>query len=121
MPWVHMASANLTVSGVDTSGTRFGKPAYIHFILAGVIVVLTFIKRIWAKRFNLLFAALNLAWAFKNFVVISKCDGGECPERQTGLYLALAASITLLITTFFPNMKIPATEPDGVTEDEVDN
>ena len=110
MPWVHIESVNLAVSGVDTEGTRFGKPAYIHFMLVGLIIVFSFIKQIWAKRFNLLFAAINLAWAIKNFVVMTKCEAGECPEKQTGLYLLVVASIALLITAFFPNMKIPRDE-----------
>lgn len=119
MPWVHITPANLTISGVETEGTRFGKPAYIHFILVGLIILFSFIRTIWAKRFNLLFAALNLAWAIKNFVIITKCEAGECPERQTGLYLVLVASIALLITTFFPNMKI-ASEENSEYVDEAD-
>ncbi len=110
MPWVYIAPANLIVSGVDTEGTRFGKPAYLHFILAAVIILFTFIKKIWAKRFNLMFAALNLAWAIKNYMVMSRCEAGECPVKQTGLYLVLIAALALLITTFFPNMKIPVAD-----------
>lgn len=110
MPWVCIAPANLIVSGVDTEGTRFGKPAYLHFILAAVIILFTFIKKIWAKRFNLMFAALNLAWAIKNYMVMSRCEAGECPVKQTGLYLVLIAALALLITTFFPNMKIPVAD-----------
>lgn len=112
MPWVHISSAGITVSGVETAGTRFGKPAYIHFILTGIVVLFTFINALWAKRFNLLFAALNFAWALRNFVVITKCEAGECPEKQTGLYLVLIAAFALLVSTFFPNMKIasPAEE-----------
>ncbi|MFV0606430.1 MAG: hypothetical protein ACK5NK_11380 [Niabella sp.] len=107
MPWVQITQANITISGVDTAGTRFGKPAYFHFILVVIILLLTFIKQLWAKRFNLLFAALNVAWAFKNYVMISRCEGGECPQKEMGLYLVVIASFALLITTFFPNMKIP--------------
>lgn len=118
MPWAHIVSANLTISGVDTEGTRFGKPAYLHFLLGGLIILFSFIKRLWAKRFNLMFAALNLAWALKNFMIMSRCEGGECPEKQSGLYLVLIASIALLITTFFPNMKIPVAENDNEVKQE---
>lgn len=119
MPWVHIPSISLTISGVDTEGTRFGKPAYIHFILVAIIIALTFVKRLWAKRFNLFFAALNLAWAIKNFIVISSCEAGECPEKQTGIYLILIASIALLVTTFFPDLKIAVEEDNGtVLEDD---
>lgn len=110
MPWAIISGQEITISGVDTSGTRFGKPAYLHFVLTSAILILTFIKRIWAKRINLLFTALNLAWAIKNFILFGRCEAGECPERQMGLYLVLAAAIALLVTGFFPNMKIPVSE-----------
>ncbi len=116
MPWVYIAPANLIISGVDTEGTRFGIPAYLHFILAAVIILFTFIKKIWAKRFNLMFAALNLAWAIKNYIIMSRCEAGECPVKQTGIYLVLIAALTLLITTFFPNMKISVVEENEVTD-----
>ena len=116
MPWAQIASANIIISGVDTEGTRFGKPAYLHFILGALIILFTFIKRLWAKRFNLMFAALNLAWAIKNFMIVGRCEAGECPEKQTGLYLALLASAVLLFTTFFPNMKIPVDENGDSTK-----
>lgn len=113
MPWIHINSAGITISGVDTTGTSFGKPAYIHFVLSSVILFLTFVKRIWAKRFNLLLAALNFAWAIKNFMLLGRCEAGECPDRQTGLYLVLIASAALLITAFFPNMKMNTIENAG--------
>lgn len=106
MPWVIILNPPLTISGVDTIGTRFGKPAYNHFIFTALITLFSFIPKIWAKRFNLFFASLNVAWAIKNFSVISRCEAGECPQKQTGLYLVLFSSIVLLITVFFPNIKI---------------
>ena len=33
MPWVTIQSQQLVVSGVDATGTNYGKPAYFHFLL----------------------------------------------------------------------------------------
>ena len=105
-PWVFIASRDITISGIDATGTNFGKPGYFHFLCAFFFLLFNFIPKIWAKRSNLLVAALNIAWAIRNFFVIAACQGGECPEKKTGLYLVLVASIIILITTFFPDMKL---------------
>ncbi|MEO5945607.1 MAG: hypothetical protein ABIP79_02235 [Chitinophagaceae bacterium] len=105
-PWVFIASRNITISGVEATGTSFGKPGYFHLLCAFFFLLFHFIPRIWAKRSNLLVAALNMAWAIRNFFVIAACQGGECPEKKIGLYLASFASVVMLITTVFPDMKI---------------
>ncbi|MBO9593630.1 MAG: hypothetical protein J7599_12050 [Niabella sp.] len=114
MPWSQIQSMGLTLSGVDTTGTRYGRPAYNHFILTGVILLLTFITRIWAKRMNLLFGVLNLAWAIRNFILFGRCEAGDCPERQIGLYLVLLAAVILMLTILFPKMEL---KEDGTEED----
>lgn len=107
LPWVFLHDVNIVISGTDTTGTRYGEPAYNHFILVFFILAFTFIHKIWAKRWNLAVAALNLAWAIRNFILLSRCEAGECPEIRIGLYLVLITSIILLTTTFFPNIKLP--------------
>ena len=111
MPWMRIEDPALTISGVDTTGTRYGKPALTHFILTTLVVICSFIPRIWAKRMNLLFAALNLAWGIRNFGVIPRCEGGVCPEKLWGIYLLLVACIILMITALFPK------EPKGGGEE----
>lgn len=105
-PWVFIASRNMTISGIDATGTNFGKPGYFHFLCAFFFLLFNFIPKIWAKRSNLLVAALNIAWAIRNFFVIAACQGGECPEKKAGLYFVLFASVSMLISTFFPDMKL---------------
>lgn len=102
MPWMRIEDLGLTISGVDTTGTRYGKPALAHFVLAFFILISAFIPKIWAKRLGLLFAALNMAWAVRNFGVIPHCEAGVCPQKLTGIYLLLLASIVLMITALFP-------------------
>lgn len=101
-PWIRIEDPALTITGVDTTGTKFGKPGYAHFIMGLCILLCTFISKIWVKRMNLLFAAINLAWSIRNFSIIPSCDGGICPERLIGLYLVLFASIVLMLVALFP-------------------
>ena len=105
-PWVIIESKNITVSGIDAAGTNFGKPGYFHFIMTTLFVVFLLIPRVWAKRSNLLICAFNIAWAVRNYIIISACQMGECPEKKSGLYLTLFASAVMLLSSFFPDIKL---------------
>ena len=106
LPWVIIPSKNIVVSGVESSGTNFGKPGYNHFVLSFFFIIFHFIPRLWAKRSNLLVVALNIAWAIRNYFIISMCREGDCPEKQIGLWLVLLASILILIAALFPDIKL---------------
>jgi hypothetical protein len=102
MPWVLIPSKQLVISGMDASGTRYGKPGYLHLLLGFFYLIFTLIPAVWAKRFNLLVVAFNLAWTLRNFLILSLCRGGECPERQAGLYLLAMAGVLMLVAALFP-------------------
>jgi len=106
LPWVFISSQKIIVSGVDSTGTNFGKPGYTHFVLGFFFIVFHFIPKLWAKRVNLLVVALNIAWAIRNYFIISMCRVGECPEKQIGLWLVLLASALILIAALFPDVKL---------------
>ena len=106
LPWVIIPSKNIVVSGVESTGTNFGKPGYTHFVLSFFFIIFHFIPRLWAKRSNLLVVALNIAWAIRNYFIISMCREGDCPEKQIGLWLVLLASILILIAALFPDIKL---------------
>jgi hypothetical protein len=106
LPWVIIPSKNIVVSGVESSGTNFGKPGYNHFVLSFFFIIFHFIPRLWAKRSNLLVVALNIAWAIRNYFIISMCREGDCPEKQIGLWLVLLASVLILIAALFPDIKL---------------
>lgn len=105
-PWVFIESKNITVTGIKSGGTSFGKPGYFHFFLAVLYLVFTSIPRLWAKRWNLLIVALNIAWAARNYFIISACSGGECPEKKAGLYIVLVSSLIMLVAALFPRMEL---------------
>ena len=109
--WVIIVSKNIAVSGVNATGTNFGKPGYFHFLFTFFFILFTLIPRIWAKRTNLLITALNLSWALRNYFIISACRGGECPEKQTSIYLMLIASLLMLASALFPDIKLREQKP----------
>jgi hypothetical protein len=107
LPWVVITSKNIVVSGVDSTGTNFGKPGYFHFLFSFFFILFTLIPRVWAKRANLLITALNMAWAIRNYFIISACRGGDCPEKYNGIYLLLLASALMMVSALFPDIKLP--------------
>jgi hypothetical protein len=106
MPWVLIPSKNIIVSGVDSTGTNFGKPGYAHFVLSFFFVIFHLVPKLWAKRINLLVVALNIAWAVRNYFIISMCREGECPQKQIGLWLVMLASALMLIAALFPDVQL---------------
>lgn len=107
IPWVFIESRNITVSGIDAAGTNFGKPGYFHFFMLVFFLLFSFIQKTGVKRANLLITALNLGWAIRNYFVISSCQGGDCPLKKAGLYLMLIASVLMMLSALFPDMKLP--------------
>ncbi len=109
IPWVVIESRQITVSGIDARGTNYGKPGYFHFVLTAFFLIFHLIPRVWAKRANLPVVALNLGWAIRNFLFIAACHGGECPVKKSGIWLLLLASLLMLVSALFPDMKPPKT------------
>ena len=106
IPWVFIESRIITVTGVDSTGTNFGKPGYFHLLLTAIFLICTFIQRTGAKRTNLLITALNLGWAIRNYFIISACQGGDCPVKKTGIYMMLLASVLMMVSALFPDIKL---------------
>ena len=106
-PWVFIESKNITVSGINATGTNFGKPGYFHLLMTILFILFTFIQRIWAKRTNLFVTAINIGWVVRNFFMITACQGGECPERKIGIYMIVLSSVIMLLSAMFPDIKLP--------------
>ncbi len=105
-PWIWVVSKNLTVSGMNTMGTNFGKPALISFYLSAIAVGCFLMSSVMAKRVNIFVCAFNIAWTLRNFIIISTCRAGECPEKQYGLYLYCAASVIMLVAALSPDVTL---------------
>lgn len=105
LPWVVVESKDLVISGVETTGTNFGKPGYFHMFFAVLYLLFVLVNRLWSKRVNIFISSFNIAWAIRNFAIISACSGGECPEKQAGLYMALISSLVMLVGVLFSGAK----------------
>lgn len=105
-PWIYIVSKDFTISGMHTKGTNFGRPALMNIYMAALATIFYLVPTIMAKRANIFVCAFGLAWALRNFIIISTCRAGECPEKQYGLYLYCAATVIMMVAAFSPDLKL---------------
>lgn len=112
-PWVGVESKGVEIGGFHSKGTSvYGKPGLFHIVLAGIFIVFLFIDKVWSKRIAYFFGALNVAWAIRNFSIISACSGGICPEKFPAVYVLLFGSLLMFLLSLFIDYgrKIEVTE-----------
>ncbi len=114
LTWVIIPGLNIYVTGFSTEGTGFGKPGIMNVFMSAIALVLFLVPKLWAKKTNLFFAGFNLAWAFRNYILVSTCHGGDCPSRQWGLYLLLGASLIQMVMAALPRESDIKTGRSGV-------
>jgi hypothetical protein len=106
LPWTFIASKQLTVTGMYAEGTNFGKPGLFNCILCTAMAFFFLVPRVWAKRTNVFIAAFNLAWSFRNYLLVSSCMMGECPEKKPALFALLGLSLVAQLMTLFPKIEL---------------
>jgi len=107
IPWVYIASVNITVTGFYSEGTNFGKPGLVSVMLGTICLILFLLPKIWAKRVNFFVGTINFAWSIKNYIVVTGCLYGDCPEKRAGIFLQLIVSLIIMLMTFFPKIALP--------------
>ena len=78
----------------------------MNVVLSSVCLLFFAVPKIWAKRTNVFIAALNLAWAIRNYLLLGSCLLGECPEKKAGLYLLLVAAGIIQLMALLPKINI---------------
>ena len=101
-PWVGVESKGVEIGGFSSKGTSvYGKPGLFHLVLAGIFILFLFIDKVWSKRVAYFFGALNVAWAIRNFSIISACSGGICPVKFPAVYILLFSSLLMFLLSLF--------------------
>jgi hypothetical protein len=103
LPWMTVEREHIVFTGVSTAGSRFGEPGKLSIIVAVITAILFVIPGKVGARFNLLAGAFLLAWSFRNFLLFSRCEMGECPDRGIGLYLCLLGAIATFVCVLLTN------------------
>jgi hypothetical protein len=106
MPWTYHADINKAFTGFFSEKNVYGKPGRLLIFLSLLSTLFSFVPKVWAKRTALLIAALNVAYAIKNFLVFGACYRGYCPEKKPGLYFMLMAVCLIMVMALFPKGEI---------------
>jgi hypothetical protein len=104
LPWSYIAGPDISISGFHAAGTNFGRPGLLNFVFCTIMLILYAVPAIWAKRWNVFVAAVNLAWSFRNYLLVTACMMGVCPEKKIGLYLLLFLSVVAQVMALLPKM-----------------
>jgi hypothetical protein len=107
IPWVYVPSVKLEIAGMFSNGKQnFGRPGLMNMFCAVGAGIFFLLPQVWAKRTNIFFCGFNIAWAIRNYIMLSRCYGGDCPEKKIGLYLLVAASAIMLLMSFVPDVDL---------------
>jgi hypothetical protein len=105
-PLVIIESRHWLITGWKVADTNFGQPGKFMMYMGIMNIILFALPILNAKRFNMAFAILNFSWTIRNFLVLSACSMGECPQKQWPLYACIVVSFAVLIMTFLPKMEL---------------
>lgn len=106
LPWAYYPDLSKSFTGFFSEQNRYGKPGKALVFFAVFTIVLFMMPRVWAKRLNMVMAALALAFSVRCFMLFSTCYRGICPEKETGIYLIVIASIVMIIASVLPYVKL---------------
>lgn len=109
LPWVYIPSLQVYLTGINgrsSAELNFGSQIKSHGFFSTIMIICFFVNKIWAKRINVFLGAVNLAWAFKNFLIFSMCRGGECPEKQLALYLLVFFAAVMFVMSLLPKLEV---------------
>jgi hypothetical protein len=106
LPWMQVPVLQTVATGMDSGGTNLGKPGKLTMIFCVIAAILFVIPRVWAKRVNLVFCALAVAWAVRNFLLYARCEMGTCPVRKYGIYIMLAGTLLMFLAALFPDTSV---------------
>jgi hypothetical protein len=105
-PWSIVVERNIVISGMNTKGTDFGRPGLLNIILSIASILLFSLPKVWAKRTNLFIGTIAFAWSIRNYILVTTCYLGECPQKQPALFALVFFSFMTMLMTFFPKLEL---------------
>lgn len=113
IPWAYFPDLDMEFTGFFSKGNIYGKPGKVIVFFCGIEIILFLLPKIWAKRANILVAAMEVAFSVKAFLLFSACYHGICPERRAGLWLVLGMSIIVIVMALLPDLAVKEEKAEG--------
>jgi len=118
LPWAYYPDLHKSFTGFFSEQNMYGRPGKVFIFFAISSLALIFINKIWAKRTLIFFAALNIGYLLKTYVIFTSCYNTYCPQKQYGLYLLILSSVVLMIVSFFPDLKLVKADESATEIDQ---
>ena len=109
LPWAYYADLHESFTGFYTHENIYGKPGKVFIFFAVCSAVFISLNKVWAKRTLIFFAALNIGYLIKTYVLFTSCYSTICPQKEYGFYLLMVSSIALAVVSVLPNLKVEQT------------
>jgi hypothetical protein len=106
MPWAYFPDLGKEFTGFFSEQNRYGRPGRILTFFSVAMALLFLIPKVWAKRINMVVAAITIAFAIRSFMLFTACYRGICPEKRIGVFLVLLAATITLAATLLPDLAI---------------
>jgi hypothetical protein len=110
LPWAYYADIDKSFSGFFSEQNIYGKPGKVFIFMAIVSAIMIVTNKVWAKRVHILISGINIAYLIKTYILFTGCYATICPQKEYGLYVLIASSVILMISSIFPDMKMSGIE-----------
>ncbi|MET0242929.1 MAG: hypothetical protein ABW174_05660 [Flavitalea sp.] len=111
-PWTYYPDLGKSFTGFFSEDSVYGKPGKVFIFLGVFAIVFFLIPRVWAKRWNFLFAALILAYGIKSYILYTGCYNGICPQKLAGIFIMLLFSVLVMVMAVIPDTKVKREKED---------
>lgn len=106
MPWAYFPDLGKEFTGFFSEQNRYGRPGRLLTFFSLAMMLLFLIPKVWAKRINMVVAAITIAFAIRSYILFTACYRGICPEKRMGVFLLLLAAAIALAATLVPDLTV---------------
>ncbi|HTR28483.1 MAG TPA: hypothetical protein VMH27_04390 [Puia sp.] len=106
MPWAYFPDLGKEFTGFFSEQNRYGRPGKVLTFLSLAMMMLFLIPKVWAKRINMIVAAITVAFVIRSYILFTACYRGICPEKRIGVFLVVLAAVITLAATLLPDLSV---------------
>jgi uncharacterized membrane protein YfhO len=106
MPWAYFPDLGKEFTGFFSEQNRYGRPGIFLTFFSVVMIIAFATPRVWAKRTNLVVAAITFAFAIRSYILFTACYRGICPEKRAGIFLVLLAAVITMVASLLPDLPV---------------
>jgi hypothetical protein len=105
LPWAYYPDLDKHFTGFFSEKNIYGKPGKFLVFFSVISIIFFLIPKVWAKRANLVIAAILVSFSIKSYLLFSNCYHGICPEKKAGIYIMLIAPMLIVAAALLPQGK----------------